>query len=222
MTTCSPARTISFEAHGHTANPAGLIDRLGEHYNVAETNIKKWSVGSPIQATLDALENLRKRHPFQADDVQQVIVRIEPREASVVDNRVMPDVCLQHLVGVMLIDKTVSFASAHDKARMQDPEILRQRAKVQLIPDVELARLMPKRVTIVDLVLNDGTRLSERVEAVRGTFANPMTREEVVAKARDLMAPVLGAAPAGSLIEKLLNLEKVKNIVELRPFLQRA
>ncbi len=211
-----------FEAHPPTANPAGLLDRLGEHYNVVETNIKKWSVGSPIQATLDALVNMRQRHPFQADDVKQVTIRIETREAGVVDNRVMPDICMQHMVAVMLIDKNVSFASAHDKARMQDAEVLRQRAKVQLIPDAELSRLMPKRVTVVDLVLNDGTRLSERIEAVRGTSANPMTRDEVVGKARDLMSPVLGAAPTTKLIEKVLGIEKAKNIVELRPFLQRA
>lgn len=49
-----------------------------------------------------------------------------------------------------------------------------------------------------------------------------MTRDEVVAKARDLMAPVLGAAPTTRLMEEVLNLEHVKNIVELRPFLQRA
>jgi hypothetical protein len=47
-----------------------------------------------------------------------------------------------------------------------------------------------------------------------------MTREEVVAKARELMTPVLGAANAGNLIDKLLGLENVKNILELRPFLQ--
>jgi hypothetical protein len=49
-----------------------------------------------------------------------------------------------------------------------------------------------------------------------------MPREEVVAKARDLMAPVLGAATTASLIEKVLALESVKDIRELRPLLQRA
>jgi 2-methylcitrate dehydratase PrpD len=211
-----------FEAHPPGGNPEGLVNKLGEHYNVVETNIKKWSVGSPIQAALDGLENLRKRRAFQADDVQQVIIRIETREAGVVDNRIMPDVCLQHLVGVMLLDKTVSFASAHDKARMQDPEVLRQRAKVQLIADPELSRVMPKRVTVVDIVFKDGTRVSERVEAVRGTFANPMTREEVVSKATDLMTPVFGATQTKGVIDKVLNFEKVKNITELRPFLQHG
>ena len=36
-------------------------------YEVTRTNIKKWTVGSPIQAPLDAIENLRKRRPFEAD-----------------------------------------------------------------------------------------------------------------------------------------------------------
>lgn len=209
-----------FEAHAPKANPADLVDRLGEHYYVTETNIKKWSVGSPIQATLDALQNMQKRNSFQAGDVKQVVVRIEPREATIVDDRVMPDVCLQYLAAVMLLDKTVSFTSAHDKARMLDSEIIHQRAKVQLIHDENLIPFNPRRITVVELTLNDGTLLNERIEAVRGTFANPMTRDEIVAKARDLMAPVLGNMHTTGLIEKILSLEKLKNIVELRPFLQ--
>jgi hypothetical protein len=49
-----------------------------------------------------------------------------------------------------------------------------------------------------------------------------MPREEVVTKCRDLMAPVLGAAATSSLIEKILGLENVKNIRELRPLLQHS
>jgi 2-methylcitrate dehydratase PrpD len=138
-----------------------------------------------------------------------------------VDNREMPDICLQHMIAVMMIDKTASFKAAHDKARMKDPEVLRQRAKVQLIGDPELEKLIPARVAIVEITLNDGTKLTERVESVRGTPENPMNREEVVAKARDLMGPVLGATQTTSLIEKLLGLENVKSIRELRPLLQR-
>jgi hypothetical protein len=48
-----------------------------------------------------------------------------------------------------------------------------------------------------------------------------MTRDEVVAKARDLMTPVLGTAISTNLIEKLLGLENVKDLRELRPLLQR-
>jgi hypothetical protein len=49
-----------------------------------------------------------------------------------------------------------------------------------------------------------------------------MPRDEVVAKARDLITPVLGAANCSALIEKVLTLECVKDVRELRPALQRS
>jgi 2-methylcitrate dehydratase PrpD len=122
----------------------------------------------------------------------------------------------------MVMDKTVTFSSAHDKARMKDPATLRERQKVKLIPDEQLERLMPLRVAIVEVQLTDGTRLKQRVDNVRGTASNPMTRGEIVAKARDLIAPILGAVQCASLIDRVLNLDQVKDIRELRPLLQRV
>jgi 2-methylcitrate dehydratase PrpD len=132
---------------------------------------------------------------------------------SVVDNREMPDVCIQHMMAVMLIDKNVTFRSAHDKPRMQDPAILRQRAKV---------RLDPAGGPLVVVTLADETRLSEDVTAVLGTVNNPMTREQVIAKCRDLMTPVLGASASAKLIERALTLQNMKTVRELRTMLQRT
>ena len=209
------------ESYNPKADPAGLIDKVGETYGVTQTTLKKWTTGGPIQAPLDALDNLLKRKPFQADQVKQVVVRVATSAGYTVNNRDMPDICLQHLVAVMLLDKTVSFRAAHDKARMQDPVVLRERAKVQLVPDEELERLIPVRVAIVEVTLADGTQLSERVEHVRGTPENPMTTDEVVAKARELMTPVLGAAVCSNLIEHVMGLQDVKDMRDLRPMLQR-
>jgi 2-methylcitrate dehydratase PrpD len=208
------------ESYNPKADPAGMIDRLGELYGVVQTTIKKWTTGGPIQAPLDALENIRRRQPFEADQVKQVVVRAATSAAYTVNNRDMPDICLQHLVAVMLLDKTVSFRAAHDKARMGDAAVLRERAKVQLVPDAELEKLIPVRVAIVELTLNDGRQLAERVEHVHGTPENPMTRDEVAAKARELMTPVLGAPVCSTLVERVLALDNVKDVRELRPLLQ--
>ena len=204
------------------ADPTGLIEKLGERYEVTLTDIKKWPVGSPIQAAVDAMEILRKRHPFEADQVQRVIVRLGTNSAVTVNNRQMPDISLQYIMAVMLIDKTVSLHAANDKARMKDPAVLRQQAKVTLIPDQELERLMPRRVAIIEVTLANGTQLTQRVDNVRGTPQNPMTREEIEAKARDRMTPVLGAMKTSTLIEKVFGIESVKDIRELRPLLQPA
>ncbi len=179
-------------------------------------------MGTPIQAPLDAIDNLRRKRPFEADEVKAVIVRLAPGVGAVVDNRDIPDICLQHMVAVMLIDKTASFHAAHDKPRMQDAAVLRQRAKVTYVPDATLTALLPARVAIVDITLTDGSRLIDRVEAVRGTVRNPMTRAEVVDKARDLIAPVLGTSTAQKLIDTLLTLESLGDVRSLRPLLQRA
>jgi 2-methylcitrate dehydratase PrpD len=210
------------ESYNAKADPAGMIDRLGELYGVMVTTLKKWTTGGPIQAPLDALEILNKRHSFKADDVQKVVVRAATSAAYTVNNRDMPDICLQHLVAIMLLDKTVSFHAAHDRPRMQDPAVLRERAKVQLVPDAELEKLIPVRVAIVEVTLADGTVLSERVEHVRGTPENPMSPEEVIAKARELMAPVLGQKICANLIERVMALDNVKNIRELRPLLRKS
>lgn len=210
-----------FAAYNPHANPAGLIDKLGERYEVTRTNIKKWPVGSPIQAALDAIVILRKQRPFDAVQIQQVSVRLATDEAAIVNDREIPDICLQHMIAVMLLDKTVTFASAHDSERMKDAKTLRERAKVKLIPDAELERLMPLRVAIVEVTLADGSHLTERVDNVRGTPENSMTRDEVIAKAADLITPIFGAEKCSGLIEKIFHLENVTDIRELRSLLQR-
>ena len=209
-----------FQAYNPKADPSGLLDKLGVRYEVARTNIKKWPVGSPIQAALDALELLRKQRPFEGGEVKQLDVRLATDEAAIVNNREIPDICLQHMLAVALLDKTVSFASAHDPSKMKDPAVLRERVKINLIPDADLERLMPLRVAIVEVTLMDGAHLRQRVDNVRGTPENPMTRDEILAKARDLITPVLGSEKCSSLLHRIFDLESVADIRELRPLLQ--
>ena len=121
-----------------------------------------------------------------------------------------------------LLDGTLSFRAAHDLPRMQDPVVLQIRSKVQVVAEDELERLLPKRVAVVEITLNDGTQLSERNDTVRGTPENPMTHDEIVAKARDLITPVLGAEKCTKLIERIYALEQVHDIRDLRPLLQRV
>src|SRR6185437_14756487 len=51
-----------FVAYGRKPQPECLVAGLGETFEVMNTNIKRWSVGSPIQAPLDALDALIKEH----------------------------------------------------------------------------------------------------------------------------------------------------------------
>jgi 2-methylcitrate dehydratase PrpD len=210
-----------FQAYAPKAKPERLVEKLGERYEVVQTDIKKWTVGSPIQGPLDAIEAIRSKRRFESDQVRRVTVRLAPSVAAVVDNRDIPDICLQHMVAVMLVDNTVSFHAAHDKPRMQDAATLRERAKVDLVRDGELVQFLPVRIAVVEIELADGTRLSERISAVRGTPRNPMSRTEVMEKARDLTAPILGREKSARLIDTVYAIETVTDIRNLQPLLQR-
>jgi len=209
-----------FVAYGRKPDPAVLARGLGANYEIMNTNIKRWSVGSPVQAPLDSLRDLILKHQIKAADVEKVVVRVAHQGANTVDNRDMPDICMQHMCAVMLIDGNVTFASSHDQKRMRDREVLALRNRIELRGDDALSAAMPSRQGIVEVRLRDGRELKRHTTAVRGTAENPMTRGEVDEKSYDLMAPVIGRARARKLCDAVWKLEKVRDARGLRPLLR--
>jgi 2-methylcitrate dehydratase PrpD len=207
-----------FVAYGRAPKPEVLVQGLGEDYEILRTNIKRWSVGSPIQAPLDSLAELVK-DGLKADQVEKLVVRVAHQGANTTDNRNMPDICMQHLCAVMLLDGTVSFKSSHDEKRMRHPKVLELRKRVVLQGDDALTKVMPSRQGIVEITLRDGRNLRHHTSAVRGTAENPMSRAEVDVKSYDLIAPVSGKAPARKLCDAIWNLEKLHDVRKLRPLL---
>jgi 2-methylcitrate dehydratase PrpD len=209
-----------FVAYGRKPDPTILTRKLGVDYEIMNTNIKRWSVGSPIQAPLDSLMALIREHAIKADDVQRVVVRVAHQGANTVDNRVMPDICLQHMCAIMLIDGKVTFASSHDEKRMRDRKVLALRNRIELRGDDTLSAAMPSRQGIVEITLRDGREFKHHTKAVRGSAENPMTRGEVDEKCYDLIAPILGSTRARKLCDAVWHLEKVSDARALRPLLR--
>jgi 2-methylcitrate dehydratase PrpD len=207
-------------AHGRPANAEELARGLGEDYEILRTNIKRWSVGSPIQAPLDSLLELIRQNSLRADQVAKVTIRVAHRDKNTTDNRPMPDINMQHLCALMLLDGNVTFKSSHDEKRFRDPKVLEFRKKIDLQGDDALTKTMPARQAIVELALGDGRSLRHHTVAVRGTAENPMTRDEVDAKSYDLLAPVIGKARARKLCDAVWKLESLEDVRRLRPLLQ--
>ena len=206
---------------GAPPDPQCLIRGLGRRWEIAHTNIKRWSVGSPIQAPLDSLLELMRAEKFSADEVDQVVVRVYTAGARIADASEMPDINMQHLCALMLVDGTVTFKAAHDVQRMRDPQVLRLRRRIRLVGDAALEKLRPEKHAIVEVTLNNGRRLRHHTRAVRGSAQNPMTRAEVAEKALDLMAPVLGALRARKLCDAIWNLDRLPDVRALRPLLSK-
>jgi 2-methylcitrate dehydratase PrpD len=205
---------------GKPPEPERLIQDLGTTFEIMNTNIKRWSVGSPIQAPLDGLLELIRTNNVKADDVRKLVVRVGHQGANTTNNRDMPDICMQHMCAVMLLDGIVTFESAHDDKRMRDRKAMDVRSRVELYGDDALTAAMPSRQGIVELTLKNGRELKTHVKAVRGTADNPMTRAEVDEKCFHLMAPILGKKRARLLCDTVWTLEDVSSMRNLRPLLR--
>src|SRR5437667_7816777 len=70
----------------YKGNPEELARGLGESYEIMNAGIKRWSVGSPIQAPLDSLLLLIKEHGLKAQDVKRLVVRVAHQGANTVNN----------------------------------------------------------------------------------------------------------------------------------------
>ena len=208
-----------FHAHGLTASPEKLVQALGRTYEIMNTSIKRWAIGYPIQAPIDAVLNLIVKHRITANDVESVVVTIDDQGARTVNQRTMASINIQHLVAVMLLDGDISFASAHDNRRVRDPRVLKLKECITLQGSAALGRAKTTQA-IVEITTRDGRRLRHHTKAVRGTAANPMPRAEVEAKARDLLLPVIGPRRTTRLVDTVWHIEGLKDARALRPLLQ--
>src|SRR3546814_1600540 len=79
-------------------------------------------------------------HALTADDIVTLRAIMPDDRFVIVNDRDMPDVCLQHLLALTLVDGDLTFASSHDHARMKDPAVLDVRRRIEAIPSAELTR----------------------------------------------------------------------------------
>jgi 2-methylcitrate dehydratase PrpD len=211
----------ALEALSTDPHPEEMVSELGSRYFVTETAIKPFSVGYPIQAPLDAFLILQRAHGLSVDNVMRIVLRLPEDGARIVNNRSMPDVNCQHIIAVALVDRTVSFADSHSYARMADPHVRAAKERVQLVADPALMDPAAPRSGLVEVTLRDGRTVSHFTRHAPGTKENPLDTEQVNAKARPLMEPVLGAGKTEEVIRQVNALERLDDVRKLMVLLAR-
>jgi 2-methylcitrate dehydratase PrpD len=205
------------------ADALQLSAELGERFEITRTNIKKYSVGSPIQAPVDCLMNIMNEHGVGPEDFSEIIVYTARGEDRITRrDQHMSNLNLRYLLAATLLDGGLSFHTAHDDARLGQPEIERICAAISIRANPSLSSPESPRQGIVEFITRDGRMLSNHVVKVRGAMENPMSTDEVAAKARELLAVALPKARAEKVIAAVLDLENVAQVGELMRLLNPA
>lgn len=194
------------------ARSAHLVEGLGQRWVMRETDIKSHPIGYPLIAPVGVVEKLVREQGVRPDEVQGVRVFYHPDWYTVTARSPMPDVNLPHCIAATLVDGRLTFTACHDAARMKDPAVLALRDRISLLGPKEHLGRFDVRIEI-DLI--DRSVAGEQVGDVLGRASNPMSRDQVETKARELLEPVLGADQTAALVAATRDLDRVADAREL-------
>ncbi|KAA0970173.1 MmgE/PrpD family protein [Aureimonas fodinaquatilis] len=208
-----PADRNFFEALSPATKPERLFHELETRHKILETDIKKYSVGFPIAAPLAALEDIMARDGFDAAKVSAIRLRYDPDWYKVIgDLNRMPDLNLRHCMAAMLVEGRLGFDASHDPERMKDEAILAMGRKIDLKDNDAGQDRFEARV---EVECNGQIFEASQGLNVLGRKENPMTTEQVVEKATELLCTVLSEDAAKRTVDLVFEIESEPSIDRL-------
>jgi 2-methylcitrate dehydratase PrpD len=198
------------------------VRSLGHEFAVMGANFKFYSAGYPIHAAVEAALLLKTRHAINLSDIARIHARLPDHPAGVVDDRGMPTISLQHMLGVALVAGNLGFDEAHSAALQSDPEVLRLKSVVELTGDPHFEISQP-RGAVITIHLVDGAVVEQRVEHPKGhRFREPRPGwTDLEQKWAELLSSRIGEHRADELYRTCLAMETIDDVGDLVAILVR-
>ena len=202
----------------------------GRPFKVMECTIKRFPLGLYSQTVVEAV--LEARRQLQSvEDIREVNIQTLQTAVNIMAgdaekwrpaNRETADHSMPYTAAVALRYGAVE--TKHFEAEYwRDPDLLELVQKVKISASEEANRRAPEAMlSIVEVVTGAGARVTATVPYHRGHWKNPMTDGEIEAKFRGLASELLNPAQTDALLERLWNLEQVKDIGEVIRMVTRS
>lgn len=183
------------------ADPARLIDRLGERWALAETSFKYHASCRHTHPAADALLSVMRTHGLTMAQIAQVTTHVHQGAIDVLGPVVDPQTVHQakFSMGTVLgLAARFQYAGVSEfEQHFRDPAVTAFREKVQMVLDPEVDGAYPVQwIGKVTLETTDGRRLEGRVDEPKGDPGNTLSRLELEEKALRLAAFSGGASEA--------------------------
>lgn len=194
------------------SDPAPIIERLGETYEVSYNIYKPFACGIVLHAAIDACIQVRKEHAFDIEQIEKVTLRVHPVVTEITGKR-KPQSGLEskfsvyHCAAVALIDGMAGEKQYSDE-RARYPAVVALRDKVDAIPDPGFRRDQAH----ILVTLRDGRTYEKRIEHAIGTLANPLNDKDLEEKFAGLAEGILSSAVTRKVIDLCWNLERLEDV----------
>ena len=188
-------------AFSRDADPARLVDRLGERWALAETSFKFHASCRHTHPAADALLDAMRCNRLRADDIESVTAHVHQGAIDVLGPVVDPQTVHQSKfsMGTVLglVATRGSAGLADFDAHWRDADVAAFRERVAMALDADVDAAYPARwIGKVALRTRDGRTFTSRVDEPKGDPGNPLDRAEIERKAERLAAYRDGASGA--------------------------
>ncbi len=206
---------------------AKLSAGLGERFETMGVALKFYSCVGSNHTTLDALRDIRKRHPFELDDIDHIVVHASQVTLDHAGWAYKPDgltgaqLNLAFCVATLLIEGDV-FVDEFTPDCIDDPARMALARKVKVVHDPAITALGAafRHKVRAEVHLRDGSVENETREAPRGSEHFFATAEDIVGKFRKLTRTVMAERQQDALIDAVMRLDALANSRELTDLLR--
>ena len=203
-------------------NLGKVADGLGTHWSIVDPGltVKRYPCCGGNLRALDAARGLLEEHGIKFEAVTKLEVDVHPDLLCTVrfhkpTQGFRGKFSLDYVLAAMLLDGRVDLDSFSD-AYCNAPRMRASLDKVQINAHTEWGDdATSRRKSPVTITMKDGRKFTKRVDTVRGSPGNPMTRDELLGKYRDCASRVLKGERLERSIAALENLEKLAMAREL-------
>jgi aconitate decarboxylase len=209
-------------------NLAALTAGLSERYETMHVSLKFYACVGSNHTTLDALTDIRKRHPFTAADIEAIVVHASQvtvdhagwpyRPEGLTAAQLNLPFCAATLVlaGDVFVDQFTPDC-VNDRARVE----LSRKVRVTHDPAITALGAAHRHQVRVEVHFRDGSVEHEIRDAPRGSEQDFASEAQIVDKFRKLTRAAMAEQQQNALIAAVLRLEQLPDsramIALLRP-----
>lgn len=212
---------------GHDPDPTQVIAGLGAGWHTEFVMVKSYAAQGGLHGTIQAVLELRAEYGIDPKTVSHIEIRVghtvyhhgwwQPERPLTAIGAQMN---LGYAAAVALLDGRVLPPQFTD-ARLDADDVwdLLDKVEVKLDENIQNGPLRGRFATELWITLADGTVLEKRIVQPHGGPDDPVTNDDVIAKYRALVGPLVATSRLDAIQRAVLNLDQLADIRELADLL---
>ena len=203
------------------AKPERITDKLGEYYSIMDIYFKPYTACRHTHGAAQAILMMMKEKKIMPGDIDSITVSTYA-VATLAVGKGVPDggsfvsaqFSIPYVVAVCILDGSLGPVQLTER-RIADPAVIALAKKVTVKSDDELNKMYPdKTASRVEILLENGERLTKQVDIPKGDPRDPMEADDIAYKVK-FFSGKRDPQKNERIIYEIMNLEKAKNIRDL-------